>query len=232
MNVSAQVNTKGFEAACFALAKVTGRSIEKVVNTEMTKLLESAMGYTKAASVSGIRKRHDAHKFVSLPANAYTPSTPAGLRSRAQAKIDAHGNLLYFLGNNYPPALWNVIDRKRKADLERELHARGLAKKSWLYVARALKIPLTAPGYVAKAIPTTGREYPQNITARKLIDNNKVIVSFLNAQPTVNAIGGKRALQNAINGRVKFFLANMKTGVFNSMQEIAKKYPGLKLTKT
>lgn len=230
MNVRTQVNTKGFEAACFALAKVTGKSIEQVVNAEMSKLLESAMGFTKAASVSGIRRRHEAQKFVSLPANAYNPRTTAGLKSRANANIDANGNILYFLGNNYPPALWNVIDRKRKLDLQRELRARGLAKKSWLYVARALKIPLTAPGYVTKAIPTTGREYPQNITARKKIDQNRIEMAFRNAQPTVNAIGGQRALQNAVNGRVKFFLKNVKSGVFNSMQQIAKKYPGLKIT--
>jgi hypothetical protein len=190
------------------------------------------MNNTKAASASSIRKRHEAKKFVALPANAYTPTTASGLKARASARITSGGSLLYNLANNYPPALWNIIDRKRKADLERALHARGLAKKSWLYVARALGIPLSTPGYVAKAIPTTGREYPQNITARKQVDQNKITVSFLNAQPTVNAIGGKSALQRAISGRVKFFLTNMKTGVFNSMQEVAKKYPGLKMTKT
>jgi hypothetical protein len=234
MRVETQVNTKGFEAACFALARVTGKSIEQVVKSEMSTLLEATMNNTRAATATGIRKRHEAKKFVALPANAYAPTTLTGLKSRANAKIDTHGNLLYFLGNNYPPALWNLIDRKRKLDLEKELHARGLAKKSWLYVARALGVPVSAPGFVQRAIPTTGREYPQNIAARKLIDQNKIVVSFRNAQPTVNTeqAGGRRALQTAINGRVKFFLQNTIKGVFNSMQEIAKKYPGLKLTKT
>lgn len=230
MQASCQVNTKGFEAACLALAKVSGRSMEEVVTAELGKVIDRTIELTPAAKVSVLRERFETAQFTAQNPSLYAPATPAGLRGREKAKLTKNGKILYYLKNRYPSTLWNTIAEKRKESFLRKLHAVGLAKKSWWNIAQALGLPVKSGRFVS-ALAVTGKEYPQNFQTSKSVRETDIAVAFINAQPTVNAIGGARALQTAINGRVKYFLYSVEKGVFDSMDKIARQYPGLKLNR-
>lgn len=228
MEVTCQVNTQGFEAACLALAKVSGRSMEEVVTAELGKVIDRTIELTPSATISRIRGRFEASEFTAQSPSIYTPQSAQGRRSREKVHLSKNGKIIYKLSNRYPAALWRAITERRKESLRRKLQAIGLAKKSWWNIAQALGLPVKSGRFVS-AIASTGKEYPDNFVVSKTVTDSDIAVAFINAQPTVNAIGGRTALQRAIDGRVKYFLASVKLGVFDSMQKIAKQYPGLKI---
>lgn len=230
MEVSCQVDTSGFEAACLALAKVTGKSMESVVTSELGRVLDQTISYTPSASKAKIDARFEAARFTAQPPDLYTPRTKVGLKRRSQAHL-YKGKLRYNLvENRYPDPLWQSIKVEREKSRKRKYGAIGLARKSWWDIAQRLGLPVSR-NRVAKAIATTGKEYPQDISVSKSVQETEIAVAFINAQPTVNlpSVNGRRALQSAINNRVKAFLANLHLGVFKSMEQIAHQYPGLKL---
>lgn len=230
MEVSCQVDTRNFEAACLALAKISGRSIEAVVNAELGKVIDRTIELTPAAQVNKIRSRHETAEFTAQPPDLYEPVTPEGREHRSIAHRTSKGKILYYLKNRYPNPLWGRIEHRRSESLRRQIGAIGLAKKSWWNIAKALGLPVKGGRFVS-ALATTGKEYPENFSTSKSVRETDIAVAFINAQPTVNAIGGARALQAAINGRVKYFLYGVKKGAFDSMEKIARQYPGLKLTQ-
>lgn len=228
MQTSCQVNTQGFEAACLALAKISGRSIEDVVNSELGKVIDRTIELTPAAQVNKLRARFESAEFTAQPRDLYQPVSPGGKRHRSVAHLTAKGKLLYKLNNRYPNVLWSRIEKRRAESLRRQIGAIGLARKSWWNIAKALGLPVKGGRFVS-AVATTGKEYPENISASRSVRETDVSIAFINAQPTVNAIGGARALQTAINGRVKYFLFSLQKGAFNSLDKMARQYPGLKL---
>ncbi len=179
-----------------------------IIRNEVGKVLERAEQLTESASVSKIKQRS------------------------ADAKYTTYQGKVYKLSNKYPSSLWQSIKSKRAADLAKKLHARGLAKKSWVMLANKLGIPIKAPQYVLRAVATTGREYYEDVNATEHYDDKKVEIRIENNQPTINAIGGSVILEMAIAGRVKFYFRNLEHGVFMSLEKITKKYPGIVTKET
>jgi hypothetical protein len=231
MQVSCQVNTQGFEAACLALAKVSGRSMQETVESELAKVIDRTIEFTPSSTASRIRKTFDGQTFTAQPSTLYAPQTSPGRTVRSNARVSKSGKLFYFLENRYPNALWTQIAQRRKESLQRKIAAIGLAKKSWWVIAKALGLPVKL-GRFANAQSPDGRDHPENFSVSKSVRETDIAVAFINSQPTVTnpKVGGRRALQSAIDGRVKYFLTNVQLGVFKSMDNIAKRYPGLKLT--
>jgi hypothetical protein len=228
MQVSCEVNTQGLEAACLALAKIPGRSMEEVVTAELGKVIDRTIEQTPAAKVNKIRTRFEASTFTAQPPELYEPATPGGRAHRSRAHLTPKGKLLYSLRNRYPNILWHGIEKRRAESLRRKIGSIGLAKKSWWNIARKLGLPVKGGRFVS-ALAVTGKEYPENFQTSKSVRETDIAVAFINAQPTAIGAGGARALQTAINGRVKYFLTNVQKGVFDSMDKIARQYPGLKL---
>ena len=87
------------------------------------------------------------------------------------------------------------------------------------------------PSFVPSATPTTGREY-DDVSAKSVATKRGAGVTISNAQPTANLdrVGGARALKRAIDGRVKFFQQNLQRHVFDDVKQIARAYPGVKVT--
>jgi hypothetical protein len=231
MEVNVTVNTKGMEAACAALAKLTGKSMQDVVDAELAKILDKTIDGVPSANAAAIRRKFAAAQYSAQSPTLYIPTTRAGSKARANARRTKNGKILYNLNNRYPLALWSAIQRSRTKSLQAKLLAIGLSKKSFWLIGRALGLPVKG-GRFTQAIASTGKNYPQDIAVSRKSTSDGIQVSFINAQPTVNTprVGGARALQNAINGRVQFFTTNVKKGVFNSMAQIARAYPGLHLT--
>lgn len=232
MEVSYQVNIKGFETACRALSKISGRSMKDVVEAEVTKILDRTIDYTRQSTPNKIKNRFNTAQFSFQPPGLYAPKTREGVLARARATRSKNGDLLYYLQNRYPTALWHQIESRRQKSLQKKLKAIGLAKKSWWNIGRLLQLPVKAGRFI-NAIATTGRDYPEDIQVKKSVNEGEIAIGFINAQPTVQlpSVAGGRALQSAVNGRVKYFTTNVKKGVFDSLKNIARAYPGLKLTE-
>lgn len=215
-----KVKTAQLNAMFEQLSTLSATPHEKVVKSEVGSILEKTLANTKVASVSRIRNRYK--DFVPMGQNAYSPA-----RTRRSGNVIG-SNLIYYMQNRYPNALWSRLNARRVQLINRARAARGLARQSWLQIANELGIKINAPGYVATAIAKTGKTY-KNVTTSTKVSKNKIEIRISNGQPTVNATGGARALQRAIQGRIKFFEKNASLSVFADIKKIAKAYPGLKI---
>lgn len=220
MPTSSKIDTRFFNQACRSIAKAAQRPPEAVVRAEVGKVIESALKNTRAAKVSKIRGRY--RDFYGLPQGAYTT------KHRRRASISVNGFVIYPLkGRRYPNELWALISRRRTQSLLKRLRARGLAKQSWLRLAEQLGVEIAHPGYVNRAIPSTGTAHPENTSVQIERGPGRILITTNNAQPTVVAIDGG-AFQRAIEGRAKFYSKNVQLGVFDDVTKIARQYPGLK----
>lgn len=227
---NAQVDTTSFNTMCRDLSNLTAVKHQKVIKSEIRSVLTATVKYTPAIKVGKTRARHAAALFTSQPATLYLPKHRYKLGSRSFSK---NGFTVYYLKNRYPDQLWNAIVSARKRKLTAILGARGLAQKSWDQIAEILGLTLAIPNYVRAAVPTSGRQY-KNVSATTNSNPAQFQINIANAQPTVNLprVGGARALERAISGRVKFFERNCKNAIFGDMKTVAKAYPGLQLSLT
>lgn len=221
-----KVETRFFTTMCGTLSRTLAQKYEDVLQAEVGKVLEKALSDTPSAKAERLKREYANSKFTEQPPSLYTPKY-----GRKHVRLTKRGKILYNLSYNYhSDELWNRITQRRLANLAKKLGARGLAKKSWLKIAQALGLSVKAPGYVDNATPVTGRQY-DDTSARKQNTSDGINITLTNAQPTINTIGGARILQAAIDGRVKFFLQNMKRRVFEDVAKTAAKYPGIKVTR-
>lgn len=206
------------------IAKRAGVPPDEVLVSEIGKILEGAVRNTNSASVSSIKSNAKDAQFSMQPSDLYTP-----VSGRKGVNITKGGFIAYYLRNRYPDNLWALISARRKASLASKLAARGLAKRSWIDLGKKLGLNIDAPGYAASAIASTGKLYPEDTRVSFKREAGKLSISIENSQPTVVKIGGARALQRAIEGRVKLFMRNIALGTFQDIKKIAARYPGVKI---
>ena len=122
------------------------------------------------------------------------------------------------------------FDRKKisKDKMQELLRRRGLAKQSWLALAKKLGLPVNAPGYVQKAT-VKEKPYPQKVRSDQKGKRGSFQITITNEMLTTINANGKAALAKAINGRVGYFKRNLKKKVFGNWRTIAEKYKGLKV---
>jgi hypothetical protein len=199
---------------------------EEIMVYEIGKILQMWLSLVPAADVNKLRLSYEEAIFSAQPATLYTPKS-----GRARVKLTKRGFVTYFLLNRYPDELWNAMSERRKASLLRRIAARGLAKQSVLQIADRLGVSISAPGYVRTALASTGKRYPENTSVQLRRRTGLLQITFENSQPTINQerVGGRAALQKAINGRVDYFLNNVARGVFDDVKNIAIRYPGMRV---
>jgi len=185
------------------IAKAAGVTYEQVVKSETQKILEAAARNTIAAQVKLIEANE-----------------------RAQPVRFMNGKI-YFMNNRYPDALWAQLQAKVKRSIQVSKEARGLSKKSWKQLAERLGFDIDVPGYVAAATTKNG-DYPEDAKARENREGSDFSITLQNARTYSPSVYD--AIRKAMNGREKFFKENLKTGVFKSIETIAAKYPGLKMS--
>jgi hypothetical protein len=115
-----------------------------------------------------------------------------------------------------------------KPQMQELLRRRGLAKQSWLAIARQLGVPIQAPAYVTKAT-VMGKAYDQQVSTSERRGGSRVTLIIENSMQAAVKSMGRVALLKAINGRAAYFRNNLRRGVFSKVSAIAKKYPGLKV---
>jgi hypothetical protein len=198
------IDTTAFSKMCIELSKFTPtKSVRDAYISEIGKVLERASKLTAVAKAQKIKQSHESKKWTTFKGKRY------------------------YLDNKYPDDTWNSLVAFRKANYKSALKARGLSKQSWYKLAEKLGARFNAPAFVKNAIPSTGKEYPSNFTVNESGVFGSISITITNAQPTIIALRGDSIIQQAIQGRVKFYETNLRRGVFDSVASVAKKYPGI-----
>ncbi len=177
-------------------------TLEQIVDAEVAKIIEAAMKKTKAATVSGIRANSEEREWTTFDGKKYK------------------------LSNRIPRDLFMRIAAKRKASLLRKLAARGLARRSWVELARLLGFEIGAPGFVRAARRPSGSGGEENVIIRRQYTRGYGL-HIANNSPINRWSDARQALFAAVVGRRRFYETNVKRGVFDSMKAVARKYPGL-----
>lgn len=193
-------------------------TIQKVTDSEVSKILERAIAITGKANELKLRSKVGGLRIIT---------------------IDGKRQPLY---NNktgrpqrFPNGTWSLINTVRHEYLMRLLAARGLAAQSWYLLAHKLGYDVKAPDFVKQAIPSRNRKiHLRNVSVSRgktgagnytlTIENNMPIID-------VPAVNGRRAIFAAIAGRANYFIQNLYHGVFSDASEVAKKYKGIIVTK-
>lgn len=199
-----QVKAEAFNRALREMAiRLRNHATEQqVITAEVAKVLEATLSKTKAASLSKIRTSHQQKEWTTLNGKRYR------------------------LTNRFPNAVWSQLSSYRKELLTRKLAARGLAKQSWLALAKKLGVTIAAPGYVQNAtVPNV--DNAQNVSTERNDGEKSFGIRIENSSPLLRFSDSRQAFFAALAGRERFYFNNLKRGVFDSLKTIAAKYPGI-----
>lgn len=200
------VDVSRFNAMVLELKQKTGASIASIVESEVRSTLEAALKTTKAAKVATIKRNQETQQWV----------TVNGKRMRRDWRMK--------------DATYAEAKRKHGARTKILEQARGLSKRQVLDMAASVGLNLRGtPAYVRAARASAKAHRNQkNTTGRREIRPFRYVLAMRLDYPLafLPTVGIQRALNRAIQGRVKFFKRNAKEGVFDSAAATVAKYGG------
>lgn len=177
-------------------------SLEKLVDFEVSKVIEMALKSTDTATVASIRQSVEEREYITISGKKYK------------------------LSNWYPNPVWRSIQAHQKASLMRKLAARGLSKRQWLALAEQVGFTISAPGYV-QAAETPKHTPSENVDTKRKYSETGYGLAVTNKFPLNRWTGARAAFFSAVVGRRKYYEQNLARGVFGDLAKVAKKYPGL-----
>ena len=248
MDLIARVDTVGFKKFCDDLAKISGRSFEDVVKAQAGAVLKRVMSKTKAANTAKLNRRA---KQISQLERGYFPQRDGsaliiGTRTKMRfwkdysPKTDRptvypinYKRLPNGVWNRYRSAV-NRISPRMRALAKKIKGAKGLAKSTWLNIAKELGVDsiLKAPAYVKNA-KSTSRKRWKNSDGTEFFTMADAFVVMRQRYKNLTQNGFAAAiLQAAIRARMKSFSKDLQRGVFDDAKKRASRYPGVFVTQT
>lgn len=260
--------TKAYGAALRQLASLTGFSQKAVLLGEAGIILKTCAGRTKVATEKQADRRSwkailgkagldvsgaSGTKVGDITVNtgARGPFGRVWVRTKRKkfklaGVISEGGQTFRPMNYHWKNAMWSDIQEladdvaiQSRKKIPKGRAAIGLARQSWIQIADALNIDLSAvegggslsAAGIAKAraaIAVSGRPH-QNGTGSALDDKEKTVVTLINRLPYGQAIGFDRTLLGVVAGRAKYFEKSYAHGAFDSMRAAARSYPWLKV---
>ena len=207
-SIKLEVVTAKFDEMLAELAAIDPRvEFRTVIVAVGVRVIQGAANRTRAAQAGAIRSDFNEREYTTLDGKRYK------------------------LTNHYPNAIWGAIQAKRKDSLAVKLASRGLAKKSWLFLARLLGHEISVPDYVTGA-NYRGRTYPGDTQTQEEGTAASFALTIVNSSPIVQAAGGYNALVSAMAGEVGYFHQNMKHQFYLTAARRVAKYPGIFIAET
>jgi hypothetical protein len=209
-----KVDTSNFNKAMSELSRLSGVSFREVIRSEVAAVIAQTIKNTKKADKALITK---------VVMSAKTSKGKSRL-IKGEDGVVYNMNALHS-GKEKIKAL-----AAQKARLKELIARVGLAKQSWLEIATKLNLnlPTKAPGYVNSA-KVKGKTISHPVSGQELPSGKKFSIVITNADKVMIKAFGKGAFLKAIGGRAGYFYRNQKKGVFKKVDDIAKKYRGLKV---
>jgi len=222
MTISSTSSIRNLSDVIRGLSEASGSTVQNVVDFEMGKVLEKCVALTPAASIAKIADNYATRQWTT----GYPGSFVIDRRMKKYriAGSGRYGKQKKDHRNRYPDWLWSELQGAQRQSEEKAILLRGLSKQSWLRLAEMLGYTIKATKYVQKIPNNFNQNF--NVT-RSGGKSGEYFVGILNAQPTINRIGGKRIVKKAVAGRVGYFKRNMENGVLADAAKLAKAYPGL-----
>lgn len=225
-----KLDTTRFDHAMADLARLSGKSVSKVIKSEASAILSKSMQKTGAASSKLITAKYTYRDpgpnpktipWVRLNGRRVTVRS---VPKRKGGKANPQWNLLQ-----------NELARQKKQAKDR----RGLSKATWMRIAKQAGLPAlkNPPAYVRKAyalLPAAVR----SVVSGKEVRGFRYHILVKNFSRTAMAPkskkgpGGYHAFKSAFNGRRRYFERNLANGTFEAVDKILKKYPGLDAVKS
>lgn len=243
--VFVRLDTTGFKQVCDDLAKISGKSFKEVVRVQTGLVLRAMIKKTPAASKKKIDER--AQKISSLqigylknPDNTFLVNRlkKAPDKRFFRQKSDETGKMTLYVDDpsrRWNDKRWNAYQEAKArwtaklANIgERILSARGLAKATWLKIARDLNLEdlAKAPKYVQKA-RTRGKRQYDNGDGKQKESGDNFFTLLVNKYRWFGMIKFKKKFQAVLNDRRQAFMIEMEHGLFDDIKMRAKRYPGL-----
>ena len=196
-----------FNACMKDLHNKLGSSVsqKQVVDSEVIKIIEKTIKNTKHATLKSIQKSID-----------------------RRPPYRTYNGKIYKITNRFPDSVWNFISGRLNESMERKISAMSLARKTWYELG--IKIgPIKAP--VETKVAHSKVDPAGNVAITREEVNGNYGLTIENNSPLIRCSGSSQALFSAIAGRTNFFKQNLRRGVFDSMESVVKKYPGIKFNK-
>jgi hypothetical protein len=255
MMIRAETDLSGLSAMVRDMRRLTGASYESVVKETARGVLRLAANYTPTAKPAEEKRKAEA--IVKRRYNTYGGGAvgkeakgvyPRISRTKTGGKawwITGPGKYHEMLGPwRWPDAMWadyTAEENDRIQDLAVTLkdypaarvRAIGITKQSWLQIGDALGIsPLGCTGEAkARAAISAKRGGWPTSTGTETESGPLYFVELINRMPLLvdgsGKMDGSAILQRAIRAREKAFEIELQKGVFDSMDAISKRYPGL-----
>lgn len=119
-----------------------------------------------------------------------------------------------------------IRDPRRR---EAALAARGLQKKVWAQIGEKMGVSVAGVPKYVQAATTRGGDFPEDAEGREKNQGSSYILEGVAHR--IYWPGVFSALAKAVNGRTNFFRTNLRKGVFDKAETIARKYPGLHVNR-
>ena len=218
------------------LASFSGKGVQQAIDSEAAAMCESALASTAprnyAKSSSAIKQRYNARKFQTKGGKKYFIGKPTvkGYIIKSGPRKGQTVRRINNKGNRQPDSVWDrILDFPRQIKIK--IDSLGIAKRNWYELAKKIGFTIKAPNWVTTA-NFMGRVYSEgNAAIRRGKRKGAYSLELTNSGKNHKYTKADRAWKTAVNKRIKYFLINVEKGVFKDIQQIAKKYPKLKLTK-
>lgn len=214
------------------LAKSAGKEkTEKIVKGELKGVLERCIAKTKSATAGAIDKRFVLKGSVAAMQEAEKPHNGVNYPEQSPdliSRITFEGNRKFNLPSDITASNFSRVKKRLQGMKKRRKSRVGLAKSTFLFIADKAGIKDLKASGIAKARKAyaANPQYGADVTSvTEKGQGAKYTLTFETTSATVYlGTGGKRVIQEAINGRVAYFEKNVKKGVLDDPKKFAEQY--------
>lgn len=227
MKLKGRLDTTNFNAAMRELSKRTKLTLTQVMRAEAGSVLTAAAKRTKETKAKTIN-------------DYFRRNTPNEGNKNATAKS---GNARFYkipgvAGSKGLRGFhwrikndeWTRYQANQKRKRQELLRRRGLSRQSILNMADTLGIKINEQGLsqARKALYRGRKRSHASRGVQMQMNKNRLVIRLENYTPGIRGSRMNAAFKKSIAGRVGYLRRNIKHGVFDSMQKVARAYPGLK----
>ena len=190
------------------LARQTRADLPTVIRSEVGSILERAAKATRKATRASVARSQQS-----------PPRSPWRTYGGQKLRVDWR----------HPDEKWARIQSELKKSIQEKARRAGMASAAFLEMARQLNINADFPAKTRKA--PQSQNFRRTTETRVNDDPKRYFIEIINRSNLLRHADARQALFKAVAGRSAFFQRNLQAGVFKSASAIAKKYPGITVSK-
>ena len=251
------IDLSGLESFVYGLATAVGHgsNTERALYAVGGKIIDTAISYTPMSTEAKLVERvnadvsHDFARYDSIYGDGVLTTNlgsrgglPAGTQWMRETSTRTGQPTFYIMRGGNPRrwsaqrwARYQATAAQRETDLAQSLRVRtqrakesiGLTRQSWVQIADDLGIALASDAEKYRAaVAGNGIAYKNGTGTRQDGEDGLVLV-FENSMPGLIRQGGAAILRRAVETRRTAMETELRKGVFDDLDTLAKRYPAL-----